>query len=111
MTVKICDFGLSKTRENSFSQSETNGTIPWTAPEYLNPDRKHERNEKGDVYSFGVIVWELVTYEFPWQKEGFTTMDICVTVASGERLSIPETCPSELSNVMAECWHNGIAII
>ncbi|KAF8403221.1 hypothetical protein HHK36_011320 [Tetracentron sinense] len=63
-TVKVCDFGLSRLKANTFLSSKSAaGTPEWMAPEVL---RDEPSNEKSDVYSFGVILWELVTLQQPW---------------------------------------------
>ncbi|XP_030489676.2 serine/threonine-protein kinase CTR1 isoform X2 [Cannabis sativa] len=65
-TVKVCDFGLSRSKENTFLSSKTAaGTPEWMAPEVLRADPS---NEKSDVYSFGVILWELMTLQQPWSN-------------------------------------------
>ncbi|XP_058069386.1 serine/threonine-protein kinase CTR1-like isoform X2 [Magnolia sinica] len=62
--VKVCDFGLSRFKANTFISSKSvAGTPEWMAPEFL---RGEPTNEKSDVYSFGVILWELVTMQQPW---------------------------------------------
>ncbi|XP_047158060.1 serine/threonine-protein kinase CTR1-like [Vigna umbellata] len=64
-TVKVCDFGLSRTKANTFLSSKTAaGTPEWMAPEVI---RGELSNEKCDVFSFGVILWELVTLQQPWR--------------------------------------------
>ena len=82
------------------------GTLPWTAPEYLSIDRISERNEKGDVFSFGVIVWELVTQKGPWKEEKYSRNDLHQAVMRGNRLKIPANCPEELHDIMTKCWNN-----
>ncbi|KAK6153981.1 hypothetical protein DH2020_013620 [Rehmannia glutinosa] len=62
--VKVCDFGLSRMKHSTFlSSRSTAGTAEWMAPEVL---RNEPSNEKCDVYSFGVILWELCTLRQPW---------------------------------------------
>ncbi|MQL73837.1 hypothetical protein Taro_006222 [Colocasia esculenta] len=62
--VKVCDFGLSRFKANTFISSKSvAGTPEWMAPEFL---RGEPTNEKSDVFSFGVILWELVTMQQPW---------------------------------------------
>jgi serine/threonine protein kinase len=80
------------------------GNVSWTAPEYLTYKRKNERNEKGDVFSFGVIVWELVTRQIPWRGADMTHEDIKDAVIDGERLEIPSSCPDVFKQVMIQCW-------
>ncbi|XP_020233574.1 serine/threonine-protein kinase CTR1 isoform X3 [Cajanus cajan] len=64
-TVKVCDFGLSRTKANTFLSSKTAaGTPEWMAPEVI---RGELSNEKCDVFSFAVILWELVTLQQPWR--------------------------------------------
>ena len=100
---------MSKTVANTMKNSTKVhvGSAPWSAPEYINPKRIKERNGKGDVFSFGVIVWEIVTGEAPWEKEGFSHMDIAMSVFAGDRLKIPDTCNSILKDIIQECWHDG----
>ncbi|GFQ04967.1 serine/threonine-protein kinase ctr1 [Phtheirospermum japonicum] len=67
-TVKVCDFGLSRFKANTFISSKSvAGTPEWMAPEFL---RGEPSNEKSDVFSFGVILWELVTLQQPWSGLG-----------------------------------------
>ena len=107
--AKISDFGLSRMVNASMTKTPTEmlGTVPWTAPEYLNGNRIAERDEKGDTYSFAVILWELITRQFPWQHKNYTMLDVMQLVNSGERLEIPQSCPQELRTLMEECWNAG----
>ena len=79
LNVKISDFGLSKTID-SISRSITPlvGTIPWAAPEFLTPGGVKARSVKGDIFSFGVILWELITRQKPWK--GVSAHKICKEV-------------------------------
>ena len=104
--VKITDFGLAKTKEHSQIQTLANvmGTVPWSAPEYLTAKRIKDRNEKGDVFSFGVIAWELIAKQTPWKSSGMSADDIRELVVDGTRLEIPSECPLELKEVISQCW-------
>ena len=82
------------------------GTAAWAAPEYLDPKRIGQRNEKGDVYSFGVIAWELVTRQMPW-SQFCSAMDIVLSVLAEERLAIPSDCDKILEDIMTDCWSDG----
>ncbi|KAK3159077.1 hypothetical protein QOZ80_2AG0145410 [Eleusine coracana subsp. coracana] len=63
--VKVCDFGLSRMKNNTFlSSRSTAGTAEWMAPEVL---RNEPSDEKCDVFSYGVILWELCTLLQPWE--------------------------------------------
>ena len=92
----------------SNSVINTIGTIPWTAPEYLTIKRRNERNEKGDIYSFGVIAWELVTRKVPWKEEGYSADDVREAVLEGDRLAIPNNCSKILKKLMEQCWKDSL---
>ncbi|KAL6564966.1 copper transport protein ctr1 [Orobanche minor] len=61
-TVKVCDFGLSRLKAKTFLPSKS-AAGTWMAPEVL---RDEPSNENLDLYSFGVILWELTTLPQPW---------------------------------------------
>jgi serine/threonine-protein kinase CTR1 len=64
--VKITDFGLSRLRVSSFVNTGPGGTPEWMAPELL---RQDPFDEQSDVFSFGVILWELIMCEKPWRDD------------------------------------------
>jgi len=92
--AKICDFGLSAMKDTAISHvTGVTGTAAWTAPEALSGGRVRS---SCDVYSFGVILWELVTGNIPW--EGMSTVQvICQVAAKNARLTVPS--PVEVSNL------------
>jgi len=64
-TVKICDFGLSRLMaESPMRDSSSAGTPEWMAPELI---RNEPFTEKCDIFSLGVIMWELCTLSRPWE--------------------------------------------
>lgn len=100
-TVKVCDFGLSRFKANTFISSKSvAGTPEWMAPEFL---RGEPSNEKSDVYSFGVILWELVTMQQPWS--GLGPAQVVGAVAfQNRRLTIPQNTSPILASLMESCW-------
>ncbi|KAL4320085.1 hypothetical protein GQ457_18G002260 [Hibiscus cannabinus] len=99
--VKVCDFGLSRMKHHTFlSSKSTAGTPEWMAPEVL---RNEPANEKCDVYSFGVILWELVTLRIPWK--GLNPMQVVGAVGfQNRRLEIPEDVDPVVAQIIRECW-------
>uniref|UniRef100_A0A0D3C5V9 Protein kinase domain-containing protein n=1 Tax=Brassica oleracea var. oleracea TaxID=109376 RepID=A0A0D3C5V9_BRAOL len=96
-TVKICDFGLSVMMEGTtLNDIVPAGTPEWVAPEAF---RNEPLSEKCDIYSFGVIMWELCTLTKPW--EGVPQAKVLNIVAKGARLDIPE---GPLANLIEACW-------
>ncbi|XP_017977303.1 PREDICTED: serine/threonine-protein kinase EDR1 [Theobroma cacao] len=100
-TVKVCDFGLSRLKHNTFlSSKSTAGTPEWMAPEVL---RNEPSNEKCDVYSFGVILWELATLRLPWS--GMNPMQVVGAVGfQNRRLDIPKEVDPLVARIIWECW-------
>ncbi|XP_027173007.1 serine/threonine-protein kinase CTR1-like, partial [Coffea eugenioides] len=97
-TVKICDFGLSRIMTDSpMGDSSSAGTPEWMAPELI---RNEPFTEKCDIFSLGVIMWELCTLGRPW--EGIPPERVVYAVANeGSRLEIPE---GPLGRLIADCW-------
>ncbi|KAA8525165.1 hypothetical protein F0562_006971 [Nyssa sinensis] len=101
--VKVCDFGLSRMKHDTFlSSKSTAGTPEWMAPEVL---RNEPSNEKSDVYSFGVILWELATLRIPWT--GMNSMQVVGAVGFQHRhLDIPEDIVDPMvAQIITDCWH------
>ncbi|XP_044471861.1 serine/threonine-protein kinase EDR1 isoform X3 [Mangifera indica] len=99
--VKVCDFGLSRKKHHTFlSSKSTAGTPEWMAPEVL---RNERANEKCDVYSFGVILWELATLGIPWK--GLNPMQVVGAVGfQNRRLEIPEDVDPVVAQIICDCW-------
>eukprot|EP00250_Pteridium_aquilinum_P006238 c16196_g1_i1 orf=670-3183(-) len=101
--VKVCDFGLSRLKHHTFlSSKSTAGTPEWMAPEVL---RNEPSNEKCDVYSFGVILWELVTLQQPWS--GINPMQVVGAVGfQNRRLEIPKNLEPSVARIIMGCWQS-----
>ena len=57
-----------------------------------------------DVFSYSVVLWELLTHEVPYK--GLEGLQVAwLVVAKGERLTIPSTCPPVFASLMTKCWH------
>ncbi|XP_028964312.2 probable serine/threonine-protein kinase SIS8 isoform X8 [Malus domestica] len=97
-TVKICDFGLSRIMsETNMKDSSSAGTPEWMAPELI---RNEPFTEKCDIFSLGVLMWELCTLNRPW--EGVPPERVVYAVANeGSRLEIPE---GPLGRLISDCW-------
>ncbi|XP_066925910.1 fibroblast growth factor receptor 2-like [Clytia hemisphaerica] len=101
--IKISDFGLARDiQENDCYMKTTTGMLPvkWMSPEALF-DRVY--NTKSDVWSFGVVLWEISTLggtPYP----GIPTEDLFSFIDEGYRMPQPEVCPNEIYQVMTQCW-------
>ena len=97
--VKVCDFGVSRVVDRRKTMTGNVGTVSWIAPEVFE-QRKY--SEKADVYSFGIVLWELLTRRVPFAD--IHSFSIPVAVIKGDRPSIPKDCPSALKKLIRECW-------
>lgn len=99
LNAKVADFGLSRLKEEDIGMTAC-GTPAWTAPEIV---RMEQYDEKVDVYSFGIVMWELITREEPYDGQG--GVQIAYAAAEqGLRPPIPNFCPDDFSKLMQECW-------
>lgn len=102
LICKIADFGLARLLKDDMYSPENNRTIPirWTAPEALSHCKY---STKSDVWSFGVLVYEVYTYgETPYK--GWKNQDVYIKVSNGYRLPQPVNCKPEMYNLMLLCW-------
>lgn len=85
--AKIADFGLARVRRNTLvsGKSGFHGTPEWMAPEML---RAEDYDEKADTYSYGVVLWELLTAKTPWH-ELHPMQCVAVVGYSDRRLVLP----------------------
>ena len=99
--VKVCDFGLSRMKNHTFLSSKSNaGTPEWMAPEVL---RNDPSDEKSDVFSYGVIFWELLTQQIPWSH--LNPMQVVGVVGfAGNRLAVPDAVDPRLREICEACW-------
>ncbi|KAK7604155.1 hypothetical protein V9T40_004428 [Parthenolecanium corni] len=101
--VKIADFGLARLIKEDEYEARVGARFPikWTAPEAANFSKF---SIKSDVWSFGILLTELVTYgRIPYP--GMTNAEVLQQVEHGYRMPIPPNCPQALYDIMLECWH------
>jgi len=100
---KIADFGFARDiMANNMYERKTDGRLPirWMAPETINDNTY---TVKSDVWSFGVLMWEIVTLgSTPYV--GLGAKEVIKYVGDGGRLQMPKHCKRELYNIMFYCW-------
>ncbi|KAG0600812.1 hypothetical protein M758_11G062100 [Ceratodon purpureus] len=110
--VKVADFGLSKTKENSIGYSARTvnmSSIRWMAPENITLEVNDQginslaqHRFEGDVYSFAMVCYEILTGYKPFHKD--PTWIIKEKVLRGERPNLPGHCPLLLKTLIEDCW-------
>lgn len=105
LTVKIGDFGLTRdVYQGEYYRMTGSAPLPirWMAPECL-ADGLY--SSSSDVWSFGVVLWELVTFaKLPY---GFwSNQEVCEKVTEENyHLPAPKGCPPALYELMEQCWN------
>ncbi|KRX77733.1 Mitogen-activated protein kinase kinase kinase 12 [Trichinella sp. T6] len=99
--LKISDFGTSRhwTQANSTRMTFC-GTASWMAPEVI---RNEPCSDKVDVWSYGIVLWELLTCEVPYQDVDPTAVMWGVGSHSLQ-LPIPHSTPEGLQLLLKQCW-------
>ncbi|ERN10415.1 uncharacterized protein LOC18438588 [Amborella trichopoda] len=99
---KVGDLGLSKVKCQTLISGGVRGTLPWMAPELLNGS-SNLVSEKVDVFSFGIVMWELLTGDEPYANLHYGAI-IGGIVNNTLRPPIPENCDPEWRSLMEKCW-------
>ncbi len=100
--LKLLDFGISKLRDEATPITKTSavmGSVPYMSPEQLESS-KHV-DERSDIYSLGVTLYELLTGTLPF--EGETMPQVCASILKGRPVDILERregLPKELGSVV-----------
>ncbi|GLC52329.1 hypothetical protein PLESTB_000617000 [Pleodorina starrii] len=101
MVIKVADFGLSKHKlSNYVSCRDLRGTLPYMAYELVSGN--NNISEKVDVYSMGVVMWEMYTGEVPFAH--LTAQEILTGLLHGNlHLAIPPACEPEWRSLVETC--------
>ncbi|KAI3859604.1 hypothetical protein MKX03_007623 [Papaver bracteatum] len=99
-SIKIADFGVARIEVQTEGMTPETGTYRWMAPEMI---QHRDYTHKVDVYSFGIVMWELITGLLPFQN--MTAVQAAFAVVNkGVRPIIPNDCLPALTDIMTRCW-------
>ncbi|XP_052036147.1 high affinity nerve growth factor receptor isoform X3 [Apodemus sylvaticus] len=103
LVVKIGDFGMSRdiySTDYYRVGGRTMLPIRWMPPESI---LYRKFSTESDVWSFGVVLWEIFTYgKQPWYQLSNTEAIECIT--QGRELERPRACPPDVYAIMRGCW-------
>ncbi|RHZ87663.1 hypothetical protein Glove_33g199 [Diversispora epigaea] len=102
--IMISDFGLSKligTNPNNPEKKNIFGVLPYIAPEVLSGEEEYTK--AADVYSFGIIAYEMVT-GFPPYPDIPHDKELAMKICNGLRPKIPFHTPKIITRMIMRCW-------
>nr|CAD1836801.1 unnamed protein product [Ananas comosus var. bracteatus] len=97
--VKVADFGVARFQNQGGVMTAETGTYRWMAPEVIN---HLPYDHKADVFSFAIVLWELVTSKIPYDT--MTPLQAALGVRQGLRPKLPENAHPRLVDLMQRCW-------
>ncbi|XP_072032787.1 uncharacterized protein [Amphiura filiformis] len=97
--LKLADFGLAKEMAKTCIATHR---ATWThmAPELL---ESCELSANIDIFAYGVVVWEILTGQVPYEGMGFQAI-VWHVCHENKRLEIPADCPTHVAELMTLCW-------
>ncbi|CAG9467718.1 unnamed protein product [Pedinophyceae sp. YPF-701] len=99
--AKVADFGVSRLKDRTYlsTQHVHVGTVQYMAPEIFTDE---PIDEKCDVFSFGILLWEALTGLKPYGVlEG---IQVIYRMSTGWRHQVPDSCPAPIRRLIEACW-------
>ncbi|XP_021245926.1 mitogen-activated protein kinase kinase kinase 7 isoform X6 [Numida meleagris] len=97
--LKICDFGTACDIQTHMTNNK--GSAAWMAPEVFEGSNY---SEKCDVFSWGIILWEVITRRKPFDEIGGPAFRIMWAVHNGTRPPLIKNLPKPIESLMTRCW-------
>ncbi|XP_060947140.1 mitogen-activated protein kinase kinase kinase 7 isoform X2 [Limanda limanda] len=97
--LKICDFGTACDIQTHMTNNK--GSAAWMAPEVF---EGNNYSEKCDVFSWGIILWEVITRRKPFDEIGGPAFRIMWAVHNGTRPPLITNLPKHIESLMTRCW-------
>jgi len=98
-TAKLADFGLARKVASTMTSGQ--GTVKWMAPEVLS---NLPYTDKADVYSFSLIIWEVLTGEKFFEEYKFNSQIEIQVVNHNTRPPIPNGMSNNMKQLITQCW-------
>ncbi|RIB13250.1 kinase-like domain-containing protein [Gigaspora rosea] len=102
--ILIADFGLSKDETSKTSNASVHGMHAYIDPQCLE-NVSYKRSKKSDIYSFGVILWEISSGRPPFQSFAKIPYGIIFHVSKGGRVKPVEGTPDSYIQLYKRCWN------
>ena len=102
--IKVCDFGSARVLERTETVTAMAGTYRWMAPEF-NDKASTKVNQRCDVFSYGMILYELFAHEIPYSDLS-DNIAVATSVHDGKRPPISPNLPLYIQKLMQSCWEH-----
>ncbi|KAG9302960.1 hypothetical protein G9A89_022377 [Geosiphon pyriformis] len=96
----ICDLGLCQPANKKLAEKKIFGVVPYIPSEVF---RGEEYSTAGDIYSFGMLLWELATLKPPFHNRPHN-ISLIMDILNCVRPQIPNTIPSCYAELIKKCW-------
>ena len=104
--ASVCDFGNARFQDHK--TQDFGGTLLYSAPEILGSSSNrrggHIWTKAADVYSFGILFWELIHQERPFQTKDGIYANLIERILEGERMEFHKSVPEDIIGLVRECW-------
>ncbi|ENN76602.1 mitogen-activated protein kinase kinase kinase 7 [Dendroctonus ponderosae] len=97
--LKICDFGTAADKNTYMTNNK--GSAAWMAPEVFTSSRY---TEKCDIFSWGIILWEVLSRKKPFYTQASSAFSIMWAVYKGKRPPLIRRCPACIEQLMTQSW-------
>ncbi|GES72839.1 kinase-like domain-containing protein [Rhizophagus clarus] len=105
--IKLADFGLSRRAGVSSSVKDIFGKVPYVDPQCLK-NLTSKNDKKSDVYSVGVLLWEISSGKEPFASSDSSCNQIALTlhILDGKRETPIRNTPIDYINIYTKCWQD-----
>jgi serine/threonine protein kinase len=98
---KLNAFGLSRTKAQNVKSYKPTSYVAWQAPECFS---KTPCTEAADVYSFGMVLWSLLTGQKPFAEYQGKDIELVKAILDNKRPVIPQELPEVYKQLLKDCW-------
>ncbi|RHZ66076.1 hypothetical protein Glove_309g46 [Diversispora epigaea] len=104
-SIKINVFGLTKILPESLKfLTNSLGPIQYIDPQYLEIFSTIGKNKSSDIFSLGIILWEISSGNSPFEMESLSNVDLLNNIVNGKREMVIPGTPPKYKEIYTDCW-------
>ncbi|GBC05096.1 hypothetical protein RclHR1_06020011 [Rhizophagus clarus] len=103
-TIKLADFGRSCLKDSKRDNTEVWGVIPYVDPKMFDRETKYILNEKSDIYSLGIIFWEITSRSLPFNYVKKDRITLILEILKGKREEPISGTNAKFMGLYQICW-------